>query len=151
MSNSLETLTQKAHTDALNKTKTLLKRYHEQPPLYQAIMQIRALSFYTRRKTDFSQCIAKSDLLTPDYKKLNPSALNPILDNLVIAGLLMDDFNCCMELLFPVSVLALDPSNPRSEANLAALNNLPIEPQELLFRKAHLALHDNTCQDVEKH
>lgn len=74
--------------------KHLLAKYHTLPPLEQRIMQIRALTFRTSRKSIFTDILSKSDLTNAAGKRLSSYYLTPIIANLTKLGLLDESANC---------------------------------------------------------
>lgn len=150
MYNALLQFTQETPSQIPNETAELLKCYESQQPLYQAIMQIRALTFFTRRKTDFVLCITKSDFSEFGVKKLTPTTLNPLLEDLQRLKLLTANFNCNDKLRQVLTELALDERNPRAQLNLNALAHLPYEPDELVARNINLAAHMNNIEFFQK-
>ncbi len=128
----------------------LLQTYNEQPLLHQRIMQIRALSFYTTRKTDFTNCIMKTGLVTEDNKKLNSQNLNSILQALFSEDLLTEDYNCNPDIIHELSQIAVDDRNPHAKSNITIVNSfIHIDQynlrqmEEQILRKAHIAMHTN--------
>lgn len=151
MYNALLQFTQEIPGQMLNETDELLKCYESIQPLYQAIMQIRALTFFTRRKTDFVLCIMKSDFSEFGVKKFTHSTLNPLLEDLQRLKLLKANFNCNDKLQHALTELALDEGNARVDINLNALTYLPVVGQdELLLRSIHIAAHMNNIEFFQK-
>lgn len=102
----------------------LLVKYHALPAFHQRILQIRALIYHTRRKTDFVNYLIKSGLKMEDGNKPYQSSLKPIFKYLTQNKFLNSSYNFNSKLLHHLSVLALSDSNPYTEDNLEIIRKV---------------------------
>lgn len=136
----------------------LIEKYQQLPALYRQILQIKALLFYMRRKTDFEVGLVRSELRTTENKKLYSNNLNPILKQLQQNNYLTSDYNCNSELIHYLANFAVSEDNPDAAANLAIMeiygisDNLQLlasNNDEQRLRSVHLAVYTNNSIPFE--
>src|SRR3990167_9719600 len=124
--------------------------YKNESPLHKRILQIKSLLYYVKGKSEFSNGITRSTLLSKENKKLYPQHLNPILDYLRGKKLLQEDFNCHPEILHILSAEAVLPENVNANLEVlkcffSAIEHYDPKLEDVLknCRAIHLAVHLN--------
>lgn len=131
----------------------LWDRYVALPADFKTVMRLKSFVLLPTNKTQFLQCVMRSDSRGPNGRAWSSPSLNDVLDQLQRQGLLTDEFACNPTLLHPVCVDAA--ACEQSEQLLAAVSSAfpaqqprsyyssPPVDREAVVRLLRLAIYAN--------